>query len=178
MSKKVLPKTPGSKKEIANEFADNLRKRLTKSEKHFKEMLVKLKIRHTTQKIIYKEKSFYIADFYIPEKRLCIEIDGGYHLDSKQIKKDKDRDKYLNIRGYATWRMSNEESDLLTLETLTKKLSEYKTIPQSIKIIAPAEERPYWNDKKKFGNPRNRHRSRRIRQSRIPECISPESDLR
>lgn len=146
------------KRVIANEFADNLRNRLTKSEKHFKKLLSKINIRHTSQKIIYKEKSFYIADFYIPEKRLCIEIDGGYHTTPEQIVKDTERDAYLLANGYATWRMTNEEANALTTDALLQRLAEFKNVVKgTIRILAPAEEKPTWyKGVKKYGNPRSK----------------------
>jgi len=46
----------------------------------------------------YRQKPLgkYIVDFYCPAKKLVIEVDGGHHYyDDKQIKIDKQRDKYL-----------------------------------------------------------------------------------
>jgi len=46
----------------------------------------------------------YILDFYSPEKRLAIEVDGGHHLDQKTY--DDQRTQYLgsfNIRVLRFW---------------------------------------------------------------------------
>ena|SRR3989344_1511593 len=46
----------------------------------------------------------YILDFYCPEKRLAIEVDGGHHLDQKMY--DDQRTQYLvslNIRVLRFW---------------------------------------------------------------------------
>ena len=47
------------------------------------------KIDFDFQKIIYTDnKHFFIADFYIPSKKLIIELDGEYHDSIKQQDKD------------------------------------------------------------------------------------------
>ena len=38
-------------------------------------------------------------DFYIPNLKLVIEIDGGYHLTEEQIKRDNNKDYYYKSRG-------------------------------------------------------------------------------
>lgn len=43
----------------------------------------------------------YIVDFYCPDKRLIIEIDGSQHIDSEY---DKERDKYLENLGFKVLR--------------------------------------------------------------------------
>jgi very-short-patch-repair endonuclease len=43
----------------------------------------------------------YIVDFYCPEKRLIIEIDGSQHIDSEY---DKERDRYLKNLGFKVLR--------------------------------------------------------------------------
>jgi very-short-patch-repair endonuclease len=55
-------------------------------------------------------KKFYIVDFYIPSKRLIIEIDGNHHKeDSGVVKYDKVRDKILSALGYRIIRFTNDE---------------------------------------------------------------------
>ncbi len=49
----------------------------------------------------------YIVDFYCPEKKLIIEIDGSQHLDNKQY--DKEREDYLLSLGMKTIRFWNNE---------------------------------------------------------------------
>lgn len=51
----------------------------------------------------------YILDFYCHEKRLSIEVDGGYHIDIGQKEKDLERTKYLNDIGINEIRFSNEQ---------------------------------------------------------------------
>jgi very-short-patch-repair endonuclease len=48
----------------------------------------------------------YILDFYCPERRLAIEVDGGQHADAYGQQHDAHRDRYLkelNIRVIRFW---------------------------------------------------------------------------
>lgn len=51
----------------------------------------------------------YIIDFYSPELKLAIEIDGGDHYEKNRIIKDKERTKYLNDIGIVVKRYTNLE---------------------------------------------------------------------
>jgi len=54
----------------------------------------------------------YILDFYCHELRLCVEIDGRYHMTKAvTIEKDKRRKDLLKFYGVLTIRFSNEEVD-------------------------------------------------------------------
>lgn len=48
----------------------------------------------------------YIADFYCPEKKVVLEIDGGQHAGNV---KDKQRDKYMEDMGIKVIRVWNNE---------------------------------------------------------------------
>ncbi len=69
----------------------------------------------------------YILDFYIPNKRLAIEIDGKIHLKSEVRIKDKNRDAFLNENGIKVIRFTNEEiennleSSILKLKDILSK---------------------------------------------------------
>jgi len=52
--------------------------------------------------------SRYIADFYCHKLNLIIELDGGYHTQSDQIKKDKERTEDLNFQGVKVIRFTND----------------------------------------------------------------------
>ena len=54
----------------------------------------------------------YIVDFYLSELRLCVEIDGGIHLDVVQTDYDRAREASLRSMGCAIVRFTNE--DVLT----------------------------------------------------------------
>jgi very-short-patch-repair endonuclease len=77
------------------------------------------------------KKRIYIADFYIPRYRLIIELDGGYHDTPERKKYDGERDRWFLNRGYQVWRMTNKESEVLTVEDISAKLSTYKVFNTS-----------------------------------------------
>jgi len=49
----------------------------------------------------------YIVDFYCPEAKLVIEVDGGQHYREKGLEADKKRDLYLKNRMLKILRVSN-----------------------------------------------------------------------
>lgn len=51
----------------------------------------------------------YIVDFVCLEKKLIIEIDGGYHSEYEQIQKDDQRTDKLESMGFNVIRYTNEE---------------------------------------------------------------------
>jgi Lhr-like helicase/very-short-patch-repair endonuclease len=51
----------------------------------------------------------YIPDFICLEKKLIVEVDGGYHNDIEQIELDKQRENHLKEHGYTIIRFSNDE---------------------------------------------------------------------
>ncbi|MDD4332952.1 MAG: endonuclease domain-containing protein [Patescibacteria group bacterium] len=51
----------------------------------------------------------YIVDFYCPEVKLAIEIDGATHSSDKELKNDKEKEEYIKSIGVALKRYSNCE---------------------------------------------------------------------
>ncbi|MFA6160498.1 MAG: endonuclease domain-containing protein [Parcubacteria group bacterium] len=51
----------------------------------------------------------YIADFYCPELKLVVEIDGGQHYEKENIKKDFERTKFFEDLGMKIKRYTNIE---------------------------------------------------------------------
>jgi very-short-patch-repair endonuclease len=49
----------------------------------------------------------YITDFYYPQGKLIIEVDGGIHLDRRED--DDARTEWLNSQGYQVIRFTNHE---------------------------------------------------------------------
>lgn len=49
----------------------------------------------------------YIVDFYHPDTRLVIEVDGGVHLDQEEY--DQSRTDWLTDHGYRVVRFTNDE---------------------------------------------------------------------
>lgn len=69
----------------------------------------------------------FILDFYCHQKRLAIEVDGGYHSNKNQMQYDAKRTNFLRNRGIKEIRFSNEEviEDIsLVLEKITEVLLE------------------------------------------------------
>ncbi len=97
------------KQKLSVKFCEDLRRRATRAEKRFRTLLGNCKIRHVFQKVIPNSKSFYIVDFFILVRNICVEIDGGYHNDPIQVWKDKQRDQFLSEGGYEVFRFTNEE---------------------------------------------------------------------
>ena len=51
----------------------------------------------------------YILDFWIPESRLAIELDGKHHAGAVQSRKDAARDRMLRSQHIQVYRIPNEE---------------------------------------------------------------------
>ena len=65
----------------------------------------------------------YIVDFYCPEKKLIIELDGGQHAE-KQKDYDKQRDEYLKNLGFIIFRFWDSDINS-NLEGVLQKILEY-----------------------------------------------------
>ena len=109
------------------QYAEVLRKNMTKAEKIVWERLCKNKlgVRIRRQHPIYK----YIVDYYCHEVKLIIEIDGGIHLSKENKECDIDRDTTLNEFGIQIIRFTNEEviNDIdQIIEDIKKKIEELK----------------------------------------------------
>lgn len=88
-------------------YRKQLLSRPTKAELVFKEYLEANKIRFIFQKG-FLTPFHRILDFYLPGRRIGIEIDGGYHIaqHDKDLYKDRQFLKSRNIKVYRFW---NEE---------------------------------------------------------------------
>lgn len=83
--------------------AQDLRKNMTKEEKHFwYDFLKKLPVTVHRQKNIGN----YIVDFYIPSKKTVIEIDGKQHRTDEN---DIPRQNYLESLGLTVIRIGNAD---------------------------------------------------------------------
>ena len=70
-----------------------------------------------------------IVDFVCIEKKLVVEVDGGYHSEYEQIEKDEFRTERLNEMGFTVIRFSNEEvlgNTPSVINIIKNKLSEIK----------------------------------------------------
>jgi very-short-patch-repair endonuclease len=62
----------------------------------------------------------YVIDFYCPEKRIGIELEGGIHKRRDQIKYDKYREEYIKAFGIRLIKFTNEEVCKQTIMVLEK----------------------------------------------------------
>jgi len=87
---------------------------------------------------------WYIADFYIPDIRLIIEVDGKQHItNKKQVKRDIERTEFLNSIGLSVERIlnsavtSNDFNDILKnilVKHIKKQSEEYYILNTSWRI--------------------------------------------
>jgi very-short-patch-repair endonuclease len=64
-----------------------------------------LGVKFNRQYVIYD----YIVDFVCLEKKLVVEVDGGYHSEYEQMQKDEHRTEELEAMGFNVIRFANEE---------------------------------------------------------------------
>ena len=79
-----------------------------------------LGVKFNRQYVIYD----YIVDFICLEKKLIIEIDGGYHSEYEQIEKDEHRTEKLEAMGFKVIRFANEEI-FANIEWVINKIKEH-----------------------------------------------------
>ena len=74
----------------------------------------------------------YIMDFYCPEIRLCIELDGDVHEDLAQNKAGIIRTAYLNEQGITVLRYDNEVV-LHQIDAVIESIKSFNKEPKLIK---------------------------------------------
>ena len=94
---------PYNKKLVPN--AQVLRKNMTPEEKHLwydflKRLPISVKRQHNIEN--------FIVDFYVPEKKIVIEVDGIQHQANDMKVADSERDRILSLWGITVLRYSNE----------------------------------------------------------------------
>jgi very-short-patch-repair endonuclease len=68
----------------------------------------------------------YIVDFFCPERRVVVELDGGQHAD--QVQKDQRRTEFLNKAGYQVLRFW--DNDVLTnTEAVVQQITTFVNHP-------------------------------------------------
>jgi len=86
-------------------YAGELRKNMTDAEARPWRRLRKKQLRNCQ---FYRQRIIcnYIVDFYCPEAKLVVEIDGGQHYSDEGIREDKLRDGHLADLGLTVLRFS------------------------------------------------------------------------
>ncbi|MEN6623499.1 MAG: endonuclease domain-containing protein [Smithella sp.] len=108
-------------------LARNLRKNMTEAEQ-----LIWLKVRRKqiSNCQFYRQKNIgnYIVDFYCPKRNLIVEIDGGQYYNNYGMKKDCERNKYLQTLGFTILRFS--DIDVLTnIDGVIERIHEHLNNP-------------------------------------------------
>ena len=118
--------------------AQNLRKNMTPEEKHlWYDFLRKFPVRFQRQKAIGN----YIVDFYCAKAKIVIELDGGGHYTTEQIKNDKLRTKELENMNLRVLRICNLDIDQNFYGVCEYiDLNVKKSLPQSPSATAPSSE--------------------------------------
>ena len=90
------------------EYASELRKNMTDAETR---LWWKLRKKQLCNCQFYRQRIIcnFIVDFYCPEAKLVVEIDGGQHYSEEGMLKDKMRDSHLADLGLTVLRFSSRE---------------------------------------------------------------------
>jgi very-short-patch-repair endonuclease len=86
-----------------HEFAKMLFRRMTTEEKLILPELTALGF--VPQQVVFG----FIPDFWLPTKKIIVEIDGGYHTARKQLVADRERDEIFRRNEYKVLRFTNDE---------------------------------------------------------------------
>ena len=87
-------------------FSQKLRREMTPQERHlWYDCLKALPVGVRRQHVLGP----YIVDFYVPEKRLVIELDGSQHFCTEGAEQDCKRDTYFEEHRITVVRYSNRE---------------------------------------------------------------------
>jgi very-short-patch-repair endonuclease len=79
----------------------------------------------------------FILDFYCPEKKLAIELDGGQHAEA--LAYDRNRDDWLRTQGIRTLRFWNNQV-LLETEVVAEEI--YRALVENVEQHVRREESP------------------------------------
>lgn len=91
---------------ISEEFMRARLKNKTRTERKMRTLLDKAKLKYVIEQVIFiSATQFYIADFYLPNYTVIIEVDGGYHNTPEQQLKDQNRTEQLSLFGFIVIRI-------------------------------------------------------------------------
>lgn len=95
-------------KTVAIECAIKLAQRATLAETILREALMEYNVNFEFQKPLYSDKFRYIADFFIIDQRLIVELDGSSHNGNKSQDTQRSAD-IINHYGYNVLRFKNKD---------------------------------------------------------------------
>ncbi len=116
--------------------ARQLRRNLTDSERV---LWQRLRGKQLLDVQFYSQKPIgrYIVDFYAPQAKLVIELDGSQHLEEPHAEKDRERDEFLSRLGLLVLRLNSsqvlKETDSV-VEFIYQKLEERTKNPPLPKV--------------------------------------------
>lgn len=107
---------------LADKRAKELRINITPSERRVKKLLDILELEYTFQYPIYDEWFFIIADFYLHNERLCIEVDGESHFNKAARAKEAKRKRWLKKDAIQVLRIKNKATIKMTPAQLKNRI--------------------------------------------------------
>ena len=94
------------RKDFLTPYSQKLRREMTREEKHlWYDFLKDLPCTVKRQQVIGP----YIADFYIAQAGLVIELDGAQHGEEEHMLSDEERDQFIREQGLRVIRYNNED---------------------------------------------------------------------
>lgn len=111
-------------RKIISIYRKELCKNPTKSEWGLRRYLQRKGIKFKFQKILGN----FIYDFFFKNRRLIIELDGGYHSSDRQTIKDLEKEKYANECGFKLLRFENDMVYDGNIRKILNAILSYKTI--------------------------------------------------
>lgn len=124
---KITPEM--SKLQVAKIYSNDLVQNATPYEKKIRQLLLVINKEITPINFIFQQpwtdtptKEFYISDFYLPELKLTIEVDGKTHLAKEQKEKDARKEAFLLGKGIQTLRVRNIDAIQMDAKSLAKML--------------------------------------------------------
>ena len=102
----------------------SLREKANVYEHSLGELLIKKKVNFIHQApFVFRPKKIYFTDFYLPDYRIVIEVDGVYHNGKDMVSRDAERDYNFKSIGIRVVRVMNEETK--DPEHLSLRLAQY-----------------------------------------------------
>jgi very-short-patch-repair endonuclease len=107
-------------------YSRSLRDNATDAEKR---LWLKLRLRQLNGYQFYRQKVIgdYIVDFFCPQARLIIEVDGSQHMTEDGTATDRIRDAFMSKLGFRVLRF-NDNGVLTNIEGVVENILEYLTV--------------------------------------------------
>ena len=85
----------------------------------------------------YRQKPIgnYIVDFYAPQAKLVLEVDGSQHMDERHTRQDAQRDAYMEAQGLLVLRFDNLQV-LRQIDAVMVAI--FRTIQQRLRANPPS----------------------------------------